>query len=261
MQKNRFGFRTAGFRDWSFGRAVEAIAAAGYSGVEVCLEHPDCRPEALGEQAAGRFAQLLRDCGVSCASVSYHGDFEPPRDRADNQLRALRLTPALGSDVLILNAEKAEPERLQEQWDDLRRRLERLLPQAENSGIRIALEPEPGHFLHSSADMARLISEVRHPLLAVNLDVGHAYLTDDDLGATIRELGDRIVHTHIEGMPAGEHRHLVPGEGDLNLAEVKTALDSIGYGGWLTVDLFRIGDDPEGFARRSFAALQSIFGG
>ncbi len=205
--------------------------------------------------------QVLADCGLSCASVSYHGDFEPPQERADNQLRSLQLTPALGSDVLILNAEKAEPERLRAQWDDLKRRLEHLLPEAEKSGTRIALEPEPGHFLHSSADMTRLIAEVEHPLLAVNLDVGHAYLTDDDLGAAICELGDRIAHTHIEGMPAGEHRHLVPGEGDLDLTEVKAALDSIGYDGWLTVDLFRIGEDPEGFARRSLAALQSIFGG
>lgn len=260
MPANRFGFRTAGFRDWSFGEAVAAIARAGYAGVEVCLEHPECRPEALEEPAAREITRVLAEHGVACASVSYHGDFEPPGERAENQLRAVRLTPQLGADVLILNAEKAEPDRLQEQWDDLKGRLEQLLSAAEPAGTRIALEPEPGHFLHSCADMQRLMDEIGHPLLAVNLDVGHAYLTDDDLAGAIARLGTRIVHTHVEGMPAGEHRHLVPGEGDLDLRQVKAALEAIGYTGWLTVDLFRIGDDPEGFAQRSFAALQTIFG-
>jgi len=256
----RFGFRTAGYRDWSLAEAFGSIAGIGYDGVEVCLEHAEARPEETSARRARELRALAWDAGLEVASISYHADGEPEEPRARNQRRAVLLTRDFGTEVLILNARKAVSGQEAAQWDGLRRALDALLALAAAEDVLIALEPEPGHFLHSSADMARLLSEVGHPNLKVNLDVGHAFLTDEDLAASIAALGTEIVHTHIEGMPAGTHRHLVPGEGDLDLMGVRRVLDAAGFGGYYTVDLFDIAEDPAGYARRSLAALRGMFG-
>lgn len=254
----RTGFRTAGFREWPLQEALNAISRAGYEGVELCMENHQCRPELLAKETATQIRRMVADAGLQTASASYHGDAEPDDSRTSNQARAVRMTRALGTDVLILNARKAVPGREQDQWDDFARRLEGLLSIAEEEQVWIALEPEPGHFLHSSDDMARLIGQIQHPNLTVNLDVGHAFLTDADVCESIRRLAADIVHTHIEGMPAGEHRHLEPDQGDLDLAAVVQTLRQIGYDGYYTVDLFNIVQDPDGAARRSREALTAI---
>lgn len=256
----KLGFRTAGYREHTLQHALWSISAAGYEGVEICLEHPEARPEGMDERRARDLAVLVADSGLDVASVSYHGDGEPPAERFGNQKRAVQIASWLGTDVLILNASAAIAGQEQEQWDRLRSELDELLPVARELGVHLALEPEPGHFLHSSADMRRLLTQVSDANLKVNLDVGHAFLTDPDVTASIRALGRDIVHTHIEGMPAGVHRHLVPGDGDLDLAAVHGALVGIGFSGYYTVDLFNIADDPGHYARRSSEALRAILG-
>lgn len=259
-KSHTLGFRTCGYREWTLQDAFQSISDVGYDGVEVCLEHPETRPEELTEQRARELAQMARDAGIEIASLSYHGDGEPEAQRAENQKRAIALARQFGANVLILNAANAQPGKEALQWSEFRRTLRVLLPIAQAEGVLIALEPEPGHFLHSSGDMMRLLEEIGHPSLRVNLDVGHAFLTDDDVTQTVHALGEAIVHTHIEGMAAGVHEHLVPGEGDLDLVRVREALQSVGYGGYYTVDLFNIADDPEAYARRSLAALRRMFG-
>jgi sugar phosphate isomerase/epimerase len=177
-----------------------------------------------------------------------------------DQRRTVLLARDLATDVVILNAASAVPGQEQAQWERLRRALDALLPLAQAEGVRVCLEPEPGHFLQSSADMRRLLDEMAHPSLGVNLDVGHAFLTDEDVSATIADLGPAIAHTHIEGMAAGVHAHLIPGEGDLDLRAAHRALIGVGYDGYYTVDLFNIADDPEAYARRSIEALRAMLG-
>jgi sugar phosphate isomerase/epimerase len=256
---NRIAFRTAGFREWPIAEALTALGELGYWGVELCLEHPDMRPESLSFDRCAEIADLVTQAGLQIASVSYHGDREEPVQRRANQLRAIALTFALGSDLLILNAEHLREGEAQRQWDDFAATLDgSLLPAAAAAQVNLALEPEPGMFLHGTAEMLRLLDELPHPRLGCNLDIGHAWLTDDDLGASVAALGDRIFHVHWEDFPTGEHKHLVPGTGDMPLGAIHQALGAVGYDGPYTVDLFNITDDPVAYARASLIALHDF---
>jgi sugar phosphate isomerase/epimerase len=126
------------------------------------------------------------------------------------------------------------------------------------AGVALAIEPEPGMFVHGTAEMRRLLAEVDHPALAVNLDIGHAWLTDVDLLQAIRDLAPHLVHLHWEDFPAGVHQHLVPGEGDMPLAEIYRVLQEIHYEGYYTIDLFNIADDPEPVAKASLQATRAL---
>ena len=254
----RIGFRTAGFHQWPIDRALRALGDLGYDGVEVCLEHPGCRPEGLTEAEAQRQAQVCKEAGLSVASVSYHADAEEPTTRRETTIRGLDLVPAFGVEVYIVNGRRVDPQAPGQALRDLEALLDVLLPRASELAVRIAVEPEPGLAVGSSADMQALLERRASPSLAVNLDVGHAFLTDPDVCASVRCLGSAIAHTHLEGMPAGVHRHLLPGEGDLDLAGVCRALTEIGYTGYGTIDLFDIADDPVGWARAALAPLRAI---
>ena len=257
--RHRIGFRTAGFARVSLDDCLRTLANIGYDGVEICFEHPDARPENLTPAAAKGIRQRAADLGLEIASVSYHADFEDEAERAENQLRAIDLTPYFGTDILIINARKTIPGQAEAQLagfaDTLR---ETLVPRAEAAGVYLACEPEPGMFVNGTPEMLELMRLVGSPRLGVNLDIGHAYLTDADLPASIAELGERILHVHFEDMPAGVHQHLVPGDGDMELDNVVAALDEAGFGGYYTVDLFNIAEAPEDWAWRAYEGTRGM---
>ena len=254
----RIGFRTIGYRRFSAVEAIRRIAAIGYDGVEVCLEHPGLEPEKISVITASDLARVSEGEGLEIATVSYHGDRDPLELRWERAMTAIELTPAMGAEILIVNSPRPDPEDADQLWDEFRRQLDRQLARAEHLGVTLALEPEPGLLVHDSSDMLDLLGEFASDSLGVNMDVGHAFLTDDDLPAWIRRLGSNIVSAHIEDMPAGEHRHLVPGEGDMNLPEVLSGLRATGFEGWLTVDLFDVADAPDEAAEASLEAMRKL---
>jgi len=103
----------------------------------------------------------------------------------------------------------------------------------------MAEEFEPGFVVGTTAQLLQLFSEVNSPALAANMDLGHVFLCDPDPVAAILEVGDRIVHCHIEGMAAGVHDHLLPQEGDMDLEAYLEALNTAGYDGPLSLDLYK----------------------
>jgi sugar phosphate isomerase/epimerase len=254
----KIGFRTAGFHQWPTPEVLTLLGNLGYDGVEICLENPDCRPETLTPAGATDLARLCADAGLEVASVSFHADAEEPALRRENTVRALGLVAVFGADVFIMNGRRLAPGAEERTRAELTELLDVLLPRAEAHGLRIAIEPEPGLAVGSAAEMQALLDRVANPHLAVNLDVGHAFLTDPDVRESIRLLGPSIAHTHMEGMAAGVHKHLLPGEGDLDLVAVCRTLAEIGYQGYCTIDLFNIADDPARWAASALEAMREV---
>ncbi|MFP4249199.1 MAG: sugar phosphate isomerase/epimerase family protein [Armatimonadota bacterium] len=254
----RTAFRTIGYRRFSADTAIRRIAAIGYEGVEVCLEHPGLEPEEINVLRGAALATVAAGESIEVATVSYHGDRDPLRLRWKRALRAIELTSSMGTGILIINAPRPGPDApgdLQQQFED---QLEHQLERAERLGVILAIEPEPGLLVDNVDDAFALIQQMGSEHLRVNLDVGHAFLTEDDVPAAIRRLGDLIVAAHIEDMPRGEHRHLIPGEGDMDLPAIIEALHDIGFDGWLTVDLFDIADAPDQAAEASLARVREL---
>ncbi len=255
----KFGFRTGGFAGWKIEAILEELARIGFDGAELCLESADMRPENFTRARADELGRFMDTIGLEIASVSYHGDVEPADQRRLNTFKALEVTKWLDADVLIINAERARDGEEKEQWRDLVDRLRDLTPLAQDRGVNVAVEPEPLLVVGDIDDMIRLMEDVDSPRLKVNLDIGHAYITDPSLPDTIRQLGDAIVHTHIEDIKDKVHNHLELGQGDIDFAAMHAAFKEIGYDGYYVVDLFRLGHDPSGVATRTLAALQERF--
>lgn len=254
--KPRFGYRTAGFQGWPVEKAAAQLAQLGYDCVEICLEAPDVRPELLDDKRCTELRHTLNDLGIAVASLSYHGDSEPPAERAANQEHAILAAHRLGVDILVINSERTvEHDR---QWTEHVSHFKRLCRVAAGLGVILAVEPEPRMVVGSSQDMIEMLHLVDSPHLKVNFDLGHAQVTDDDPAASIRALGSAVVHLHLEDIKDRVHRHLPLGDGDINFTAVREALVSTNYAGPYVADLFGQVDSVE-FATRTLDALRKLF--
>jgi sugar phosphate isomerase/epimerase len=252
-----FGFRTGSLHQASTEQAAVGLARLGYDCLELCLEAADVRPDEMTAARARALRQRLDDLGIGLASTSYHADREPPAQRAANQARAIQVAQWMGAEVLILNGERSTDQ--ERQWDEHVDRLGKLCELAEAANVTVAIEPEPLLVIGSSQDALDMIEAVGSPALKVNLDVGHAQITDDDVAASIRQLGPAIAHLHLEDIAGRVHRHLPFGAGDMDFGAVRQALDDIGYSGPYVVDLFGQEMDPIQVAKDALAAMRRLF--
>ena len=105
-------------------------------------------------------------------------------------------------------------------------------------GIEAALEPEPGMLIETLDDYAAIVRDL--PGLRLALDTGHCLVTGErDPAAAVREFGACIATVSIEDMKRGEHVHLAFGAGDMDVPSVLDALEAIGFGRLVCVELSR----------------------
>lgn len=124
--------------------------------------------------------------------------------------------------------------------------IRKVLPLAEQLGVKIALENVWNHFLLSPLEMARYVDEFQSPQVVVHFDVGNvvAFGWPEQW---IRTLGKRIYKLDIkeysrtlankQGPGAGFKAKLL--EGDCDWPAVMAALREVGYSGWAAAELAR----------------------
>jgi sugar phosphate isomerase/epimerase/mannose-6-phosphate isomerase-like protein (cupin superfamily) len=252
--KMKVGYRTAPYSRMEFKEALADLKSRGYSGVEFCLDSPPATGPGL---AARAYAEMIREAGLEVYSVSHHGNFVTD-DRFFEQLKKLiPLARTMDTNIFVISSGPIDRKDRRSQLVTVEKRLTELARIAEKSGVILALEPEPNLAVESTQEMIKLIWRIESPALRINLDIGHAFLTDENLIESIRQAARLIVHTHIDDMSGGVHKHLIPGTGDMDLPAVMTALLEIGFDGPFVVDLFNL--DPKQAATPALAEIKRAY--
>lgn len=144
-----------------------------------------------------------------------------------------------GTTVLLVPAVVNEKVSYAEAYERSQAEIRKILPVAEETGIKIALENVWNNFLLSPLEAARYIDEFNHSMIGWYFDVGNIvrYGWPEHW---IRTLGKRILKVDIkdysrkkasdEGIWKGFEAEL--GDGDANWAAVNKALKEVGYRGW-----------------------------
>ncbi len=95
--------------------------------------------------------------------------------------------------------------------------------------------------------------------VGLNFDVGHFFCVGDDVPETIKRLAPFIRHFHLEDIAATRvHHHLIPGEGAIDFPAAFRAMRSIGYDGWITVELYPYVDDPDAAASAALGRVRAM---
>ncbi|NQT83324.1 sugar phosphate isomerase/epimerase, partial [bacterium] len=221
--KLKIGYRTQAYSRMEFREALSDIKNRGYGGVEFCLDSPPVRRREFDEAAAKKFARMISDAGLEVYSVSHHGNFVS-NDRFFAELkRLIPLARAMDTRLFVISSGPIDRKNRRGQFVAVEKRLRELTEVAEKAGVTLALEAEPNLAVESTRELMQLIWKIESPALRINLDIGHAYLSDDDLVEAIRKAAKLIVHAHIDDMSGGLHKHLIPGTGEIDLPAVMTA--------------------------------------
>ncbi|RBM13832.1 sugar phosphate isomerase/epimerase [Prauserella sp. PE36] len=271
MSTLRFGYGTNGFASHRLTDALAVIADLGYSGIALTLDHDHLDPFArdvaeqtrrvrdrLGELGLG----VVVETGARYLLDPWH-KHQPtlvsadPAPRIDFLRRATRIAEDLGAEcVSFWSGVKPSDVDDETAWRRMRDGVAAVL---ETSGVKLALEPEPGHFVQHLAQALRLRTELGSPeLLGITLDVGHCVAVEPKNAADcVREAGDLLFNVQLDDMRPGVHEHLEFGEGELDLTGTLAALTEIGYEGLAAVELPRHSHAAPDVARRSITALRA----
>ncbi len=149
-----------------------------------------------------------------------------------------------GTTVLLVPGVVNETVSYAEAYRRSQREIRKLLPVAEETGVKIALENVWNNFLLSPLEAARYVDELESDYVGWYFDVGNVvrYGWPEHWIAT---LGSRILKLNVkeysrkkqqdEGIWKGFDVELM--EGDCRWPEVNKALSAIGYSGWASAEV------------------------
>jgi sugar phosphate isomerase/epimerase len=270
-------YNTNGFSHHRLEDALEILGDLGFDGVALTLDVHHLDPYLTGGEEAQFLKNRLQALGLRVVAETggryildarrkHYPSLVSSRGkerRLDLLFRCISLGARLGAEVVSLwsgTPDAGEDEDRAREW--LRDGVQRVCRAAEETGIRIAFEPEPGMLVESLRDFDLLLDAVASPVLGLTLDVGHVHCTENEpIPEVIRRYGDRIWNVHIEDGVADRHEHLPFGDGEIDFPPVLEALQEIRYEGLVSVELSRHGHDAPVQAARSIEFLRTILDG
>lgn len=155
-----------------------------------------------------------------------------------------------GTTVLLVPGVVNEDISYVDAWRRSRIEIEKMIPVAERTGIKIAFENVWNNFILSPVEAAYYVDEFNHPMIGWYFDVGNIvrYGWPEHW---IEALDHRIMKLDVkeysrkkqrdEGVWKGFDVELM--EGDCNWPSVVKALDKIGYDGWASAEVPGGGQD------------------
>jgi hexulose-6-phosphate isomerase len=141
-----------------------------------------------------------------------------------------------GTTVLVVPAVVNKKVSYREAYTRSQENIRKLIPLAEEAGVKIAIEEVWNKFLLSPVEFARYIDELGSPSVGAYFDVGNVveYGFPEEW---IRELGKRILKIHIKEYAKPKRFNYKLGEGEIDWPAVRQALIDVGYQGWITAEV------------------------
>jgi L-ribulose-5-phosphate 3-epimerase len=276
----RYAYNTNGLANHRLEDALRLLADIGYDGCALTLDHAHLdpfAPDLLGRvERVGALAQRLNlalslETGARYLLDARHkheptlvsSDAGARARRVDLLLRAIAIAADLGAEAVSLWSgvlrNGAGPEQA---WSWLVDGAAEVARAAEEAGVTLGFEPEPGMLVERLDDYARLREAVGSPALRLTLDLGHVLLVEDAPPEQVvrRSAGDLAV-VHAEDMRRPQHLHLAFGEGEMRYGPILDALAEGGYGGLVGVELSRDSHRAPEVAEAALAYLRAAEAG
>lgn len=224
---------------------LQAIASAGFRAVEIFENDLIAYP---GSPADVR--RMCADLGLEIVTCQPFRDFEgmPPEKRQrtfDRAERKFDLLQELDSALLFVCSSVAHD--AQGGIDRLANDFRELGERAARRGLKVGYEALSwGRHINDYRDSWEVVRRADHPAVGLILDSFHILARDTELGALARIPGDRIAFVQIADAPRlqmdylswARHWRCLPGQGDFDLVAFMDALETTGYDGYLSLEIF-----------------------
>jgi sugar phosphate isomerase/epimerase len=263
------GYNTNGFAHHKIEDALQILAELGYRSIAFTLDYNTVEPFAANAILKAReLGKMAQDLGLNLViETGARFLLDPKRKhqptllskqasdrkkRADFLLRCAELGNKMGSNILSFWSGKPDFEAAEDAyWQLLIEQCIEISKQVENSGMKIAFEPEPGMFIDTMEKFQHLHQAISHPKFGLTLDIGHLECMNEmPLLPHLEKWSSVLWNIHLEDMRQGVHDHLLPGEGSLDFGKVFEGLNKIKYEGGLHWELSRHSHDAVETARK-----------
>ncbi len=254
--------------------AIDRIADIGYTGIELMADKPHAWPAEMTGTTLEAIRRRLDQRGLTLSNINafmmnavqdfWHPSWIEPdepfrRLRVDHTVAALTMAKKLGARCITTEPGGPLPDAMtrDEAMDLFVAGLTEALRHAEDLGVRLLVEPEPGLLIENGDQFRTLCERIDSPMFGLNFDVGHFFCVGEPLAQAAIELAAVTQHFHLEDIAASRvHEHLVPGHGAIDFRAVLGAIRRTGYDGWLTVELYPYLDDPDAAGREALEYLE-----
>lgn len=273
----KLGYNTNGLAHHEPLQSLQLLADVGYESVAISIDHYFLNPHSelrhwqleqvgafLQEHKFGSViesgARFLLDPGTKHSPTL----LDPDDSRAQRRVGLLKYCIDLAAElnsccVSMWSGAKPAGETFTESLDRLARNLKPVLQYAEDRGIDIGFEPEPGMLIDTTGRFERLLHLIDSPRLKMTMDIGHLFcLNEVPIAGYIEKWKDRVVNVHVEDMVVGVHEHLMFGEGQIHFPPIIESLVGVGYQGGLHVELSRHSHDAVVAVHKSFEFLKPL---
>ena len=241
----------------------KAAREAGFDGIEMNSPGLD-----IAETNAAIKASGLPVDGTVCSThwqIRHSSPDKETRAQALKDLKtSLRDTRAVGGNTALLVVGHGSDGTEQEVWDRSIENIAKALPLAAELGVYIAIENVWNHFLYdhegdhtqTAEKFVKYVDELNSPWVGMQFDIGNHWKYGS-MGDWIRQLGKRIVKLDLKGYSRASQSWAKIGEGDLDWADVRKALDEINFAGWAAAE---VGGGDENRLREISRNMDRVFG-
>lgn len=246
--------------------ALSKAQTIGLQGVQIYATKGDMAPEALSAQKRKEILKMVKDHGLVVSALCGdlgHGFTNPEHnpELIEKSKRILDLAKDLETDVVTTHIGVVPSNREHPRYKIMQDACGELAIYADTLKAHFAIETGP----ELAVTLKAFLDGLHSTGVAVNLDPANfVMVTGDDPAQAVYTLRDYIVHTHAKdgrklldsdpealyGMVESEMLmdqafiELPLGTGDVDFVKYLSALDDIGYKGFLTIER-EVGDNPE----------------
>lgn len=272
----RFAICNEIFGEMPFQTVCEQVSQFGYHGLEIA-------PHTLAEDATTLSAEQrielsgqmedtgLRFVGLHWLLVSPPGLHITTTDAAlrkkswDYVHRAIDLCADLAGEnspekgVIVIGSPKQRSTdgkvTPRQAIDTFAHELAHAAPHAETRGVTLLLEalsPQQTDVVSCLADAVAIVRQIGSPAVQTMFDVHNAIEEKESHSELLRRFSAHIRHVHVNE-PDGQE----PGRGDYDFPQLLSALNDLGYRGWVSVEAFDFSRDPGEVAAGAITRLKA----
>lgn len=224
---------------------IPAIAKAGFKGIEIfendLIQH---------NGSISEIRRMIEDHGLKLVTYQPFRDFEglpePLRSRAfERAKKKLDLTAELGSDLLMVcsSCSPYSQAGINRAADDFAQ----LGDLAQERGLKVAFEALAwGKNINDYRDSWEIVRRANHDSVGLCLDTFHIFSRNTEINTMETIPGDKIFLVQVADAPQlsmdhlswSRHYRCFPGQGELKLNEFMKKLNTTGYDGALSLEIF-----------------------
>jgi sugar phosphate isomerase/epimerase len=258
------------FKEWSLEDTFEFVSKTGYDALEIApftiaksvLDIPTTQRNAIRELAA---RNQIAISGIHWVLVQTEGLHLTSPDSAIRERTAAYFSALvdfcadIGGKIIVVGSPKQrnlEPGVSREQgWEWATAIFRQPVMRAEQRGITICFEPlspTETNFINTAVDAIQFVGQLNTPHFKIILDVKAMSSEGKPIPHIIRESWPHFAYFH-----ANDKNLKGPGFGEIDFKPILQTLKEVGYGGYVSVEVFNFDEGPQVIAEQSLRNLKA----